>query len=210
VRRWYAISVAAAAIVGIAVGVFLHNELVGGAAQARGPVVPALHGQATWAPGARAAPGFVLRDQHGHRVTLGSLRGRSIALLFMDSLCKEACPLEGRMIAAAVRGVPAALRPQLVVVSVDPAGDTPRTIAIAAHKWRLPASVEWLLGTHKQLAKVWRDYQITVAATSGDVVHSTAVYLIDRHGDERAGFLLPFVPALVADDLRILGKNEGS
>ena len=209
-RRSYAISVAAAAIVGIAVGVLLHNELAGGAAQARAPVMPALHGQATWAPGARPAPGFVLRDQHGRRVTLRGLRGRSVALMFMDSLCKEACPLEGRMIAAAVRGVPAALRPQLVVVSVDPAGDTPRTVAIAAHKWRLPASVEWLLGTHKQLAKVWRDYQITVEATSGDVVHSTAVYLIDRHGDERAGFLLPFVPALVADDLRTLGQNEAS
>jgi len=36
--------------------------------------------------------------------------------------------------------------------------------------------------------------------SQGDIAHSTAVYLLDKRGYERAGFLMPFVPGLVADD----------
>jgi len=39
----------------------------------------------------------------------------------------------------------------------------------------------------------------------GDIAHSSAVYLIDKRGDERAGFLVPFAPAFVTRDLKVLG-----
>jgi len=205
-RRWYVVSVAAAAVAGVAIGVAFHGRLTG--SDAAGSVeVPKLNGQATWAAGSRAAPAFALRDQHGRRVTLASLRGRTLALTFLDSLCKQACPIEGQMRASAIRQVAPAARPRLVVVSVDPAGDTPRSIAHAERKWRLPAGTIWLLGTHGQLKPVWDASQITVDPVSGDIVHSTAVYLLDKRGYERAGFLMPFVPGLVADDFRVLGDE---
>jgi len=205
-RRWYAVSVAASAIVGIAIGVAFHARWTG-SADAEPVAVPTLHGQATWGAGRRAAPAFALRDQRGRRVTLVSLRGRTIALTFLDSLCKQACPIEGRMLASAIGQVGGAARPQLLVVSVDPGGDTPRSVGRAALKWKLPADTIWLLGTHAQLKPVWDAYQITVDPVSGDIVHSTAVYLLDKRGYERAGFLMPFVPGLVADDLRVLGAE---
>lgn len=205
-RRWYVISVSAAAVVGIAIGVAFHARLTGSAA-ATPPALPTLHGQATWSAGRRAAPAFALRDQHGRHVTLESLRGRTIALTFLDSLCKQACPIEGRMLASAIGQARGAARPQLVVVSVDPGGDTPRSVARAMRKWRLPAGTIWLLGTHAQLEPVWNGYQITVDPVSGDIVHSTAVYVVDKRGFERAGFLMPFVPAFVADDFRVLGAE---
>ena len=205
-RRWYAVSVATAAIVGIAIGVAFHARLASSSA-AGAVATPALHGQATWEAGRRAAPAFALRDQHGRRVTLASLRGRPIALTFLDSLCKSSCPIEGRMLAFAIGQVGGVPRPQLLVVSVDPGGDTPRSVAQAALKWRLPAGTIWLLGTRAQLKPVWDAYQITVEPVSGDIVHSTAVYLLDKGGYERAGFLMPFVPGLVADDLRVLGAE---
>lgn len=201
-RRWYVVSVGAAAVTGIAIGVALHGRLAGSAAAA-----PTLHGQATWAAGRRAAPAFTLRDQHGRRVTLASLRGRTVALAFFDSLCKQACPIEGQMLASALRQVAPAVRPRLVVVSVDPAGDTPQTVAHALRKWKLPAGTVWLLGTHGQLKPVWDAYQIAVLPVRGDIAHSTAVYLLDKRGYERAGFLMPFVPGLVADDFRVLGNE---
>ena len=204
-RRWYLLSVGAAAIVGVAVGVAWHTNVSGSAA--RLPMLPTLNGQATWRAGDRPAPGFVLHDQHGRQVSLQSLRGSTIALTFLDSLCKAACPVEGRMLAAAIRQVAPGSRPRLVVVSVNPAGDTPASVAKAAHKWTLPANTAWLLGTHAELARVWDAYQITVEPMSGEVVHSTAVYLIDKRGNERAGFLLPFIPGLVAGDLRKLAAE---
>jgi hypothetical protein len=39
---------------------------------------------------------------------------------------------------------------------------------------------------------------------SGDVSHSDAFYVIDRHGDERAGFISPFGPSFLAYDLKKL------
>src|ERR1017187_5985126 len=55
-----------------------------------------LDGQATWAPGARAAPAITtLRDQTGRLFSLASLRGRVVAIVFFDSYCHQECPLEG-------------------------------------------------------------------------------------------------------------------
>lgn len=203
-RRWYVASVGSAAVVGVLLGLLLHGRLTDRAAIAEPLSVSQLHGQATWQPGSRPAPPFTLRDQRGDRISLGSLRSWPVVLTFMDSRCQEACPVEGRLLGAALRQVPPALRPRLVVVSVNPAGDTPASIRAAIGRWHLPPETTWLMGSRSELERVWDAYRITVDPVSGDVVHSTALYLIDRHGDERAGFLLPFVPALVADDLRVL------
>lgn len=205
-RRWYALSVAAAACVGIAIGVEFHARLLGSAGAER-VALPALHGQATWAAGRRVAPAFALRDQRGRRVSLAAFHGRTVVLTFLDSRCKSACPIEGRMLASAMRQVGGAGQPQLLVVSVDPAGDTRGSVERALRKWGLPAGTSWLLGTHARLKPVWDAYKITVEPVSGDIVHSTAVYLLDKRGYERAGFLMPFVPALVGDDLRVLGRE---
>jgi len=204
VRRLYVVSVAAAAIVGIGVGVVMHGVFAGGPARAGAPALPELHGQATWGAGKVPAPLFGLRDQHGRRVALADLRGHPVVIAFMDSLCRGACPLEARELAVAIRSLPAAARPRLLVVSVDLA-DTPATVARAARRWRLPRGFEWLLGSRAELAPVWRAYRIEVhPLPNGDVAHSDAFYVIDRNGDERAGFLTPFLPGLLARDLRVL------
>jgi protein SCO1/2 len=204
VARLSALAVAAAAIVGVTAGVALHNAFGTRAAQA-GPSLPALHGQATWRSGEAPAPLFALRDQHGRVVRLAGYRGRTVVLAFMDSLCTSECPIESRLLAAAIRRLPRRERPQLIVVSVDLA-DSPRSVAAAARKWGLPKGFEWLLGTHAQLAPVWRAYRIYVKAGKGDIVHSDAFYVVDRRGDERAGFLAPFAPGLLRLDLHRLAS----
>jgi cytochrome oxidase Cu insertion factor (SCO1/SenC/PrrC family) len=65
------------------------------------------------------------------------------------------------------------------------------------------------MGSHAQLARVWRAYHIAVAPPrDGDIAHTEALYLIDRRGDERAGFLYPFARRFVTGDLRTLA-GEG-
>jgi protein SCO1 len=75
-------------------------------------------------------------------------------------------------------------------------------VTTALRKWHLPGTASWLLGSRAQLRPVWRAYRIVVQAVAGDIVHSTALYVIDRRGDERAGLLLPFAPGDLAADLR--------
>jgi cytochrome oxidase Cu insertion factor (SCO1/SenC/PrrC family) len=165
-----------------------------------------LRGEATWAPGRRPAPAITLPDQSGRPFTLASLRGRTVAIAFFDSHCHQACPLEGRALAAAERALPAAHRPVLVVVSVNPL-DTPASTRRAMRAWGLAGltSWHWLRGDHRALAPVWRSYRIFVAPpANGDIAHTEAIYLLDRRGDERSAYLYPFLPAAVGGDLRAL------
>ena len=43
---------------------------------------------------------------------------------------------------------------------------------------------------------------------AGDIVHTQALYLLDRRGDERSGYLYPYVPVRVAHDLRVLAQGR--
>jgi cytochrome oxidase Cu insertion factor (SCO1/SenC/PrrC family) len=197
---------AAAAAAGIGAGVGLHIAL-GSAATPQRIAVPALHGQAVWDAGRRAAPTFALRDQKGDRVSLAAERGRTVLLAFMDPLCKQECPLEGRALAAAERQVAPAQRPVLLIVSVNPKA-TAADAKSASRRWDIAGSWHWLLGGRAQLTQVWRAYDITVIPEAGDIVHSTAVYVIDRRGFERVGLIAPFLPPFLADDLRALAHES--
>lgn len=189
-----------------AVGIGGYLRLIGPSPSPAGTGVAALRGQATWAAGARPAPAITaLRDQSGRRFSLATLRGRPVAIEFWDSRCTQECPLAGRALAAAERSVPRAQRPVLVVVSVNPL-DTPASARAAIRTWGLAgvAPWHWLRGDHAQLAPVWRAYRIYVAPEAGDINHTEALYLLDRHGDERSGYLYPYIPARVAHDMRTL------
>jgi cytochrome oxidase Cu insertion factor (SCO1/SenC/PrrC family) len=204
---------AIAALVGLGVGAAAHLLLAGRSAPAAATTAGhgSLRGMATWAGGARPAPAITdLRDQTGARFTLSSLRGRSVAIEFFDSHCKAECPLAGRTLAAAERSLPAAQRPVLVVVSVNPQ-DTPASVRAAVRSWGLAglAPWHWLMGSHARLAPVWRAYHIFVKPTRGDISHTEALYLLDRRGNERSGYLFPYLPASVTDDMRVLAGRTG-
>lgn len=166
---------------------------------------------AVWKAGVRPAPNITtLRDQSGRRFSLTSLHGHTVVMEFFDSHCHQECPLAGRALAAAEQSVPRADRPVLVVVSVNPK-DTPASARRAAREWGLAgvAPWHWLMGTHQLLSAVWQKYRIYVQPQKGDISHTEALYLIDRHGDERAGFLYPYEPPSVAHDLKVLATSHG-
>ena len=212
---WIAASLFVAVILGVGVGFGVHR-LTAGSAAAPATVSTrfGMHGEAAWPEGARAAPMIdTLRDQTGHLFSLTSLRGRTVAIVFFDSHCNQECPLEGRELAAAERSLPAARRPVLVAVSVNPL-DTRASAARAARAWGL-ASVapwHWLMGTRKQLAPVWAAYREYVSPhpVNGDIEHTELVYLVDRRGYMRSGYLYPFVSGYVRSDLQTLARGRAA
>jgi cytochrome oxidase Cu insertion factor (SCO1/SenC/PrrC family) len=134
-----------------------------------------------------------------------------VAIEFWDSHCNQECPLAGRALAAAERSLPQAQRPVLVVVSVNPL-DTPASSRAAIRRWNLQGGApwHWLMGTHSHLASVWKAYRIAVVPGKTDIGHTEALYLLDRHGDERSGYLYPYIPARVAHDMRTLARAPGA
>jgi cytochrome oxidase Cu insertion factor (SCO1/SenC/PrrC family) len=165
-----------------------------------------LQAQATWAAGTKPAPGLALRDEAGARVSLRSLRGRVVLLTFLDSKCRRECPLEGRVLGDALHDL-GSTDAVAVVVSVDPWGDTAASALVFAERAHWSGDWHWLLGKRAALAPVWRAYHIAVKRTPGDILHSTALYLIDPHGDLRAAYLFPFSARSVSQDVRQLANQ---
>jgi cytochrome oxidase Cu insertion factor (SCO1/SenC/PrrC family) len=207
--RTATLAILLSATIGVAVGVGIHLLGAGGNARSR-ETLSGLRGQATWPAGARPAPDFALPDQNGLRTSPASLRGQNVVLAFLGSRCRRACAREPRSLGTALRLLPRSARPVLVVVSVDPRHDTPRSARAAVRRLGLTAAASWhwLLGSRTELAPVWRSYRIAVHRASGHVASTPAVYLIDRRGFERAGLLWPFPPAWPAGDLRILAHES--
>jgi cytochrome oxidase Cu insertion factor (SCO1/SenC/PrrC family) len=216
-RRRAAIESALLALVvaGIALAALLALSPDSNGAAANGPNAPGTPAGLRWTLPNTPAPAVRLPDQDGRMTTLAALRGRPVLLTFLDSRCTNLCPIEGSQLAAVQRRLPAAQRPQLVVVSVNPA-DTRASVArfVREAGWTRPW--RWLLGSRTTLAPVWRAYHIgvrmrhgqavqtgdTTIRVGGDVVHTIALYVIDPEGQERYGYLPPFRPAAVAAAVR--------
>lgn len=193
---------AVAVTVVFAVGFVTH-----GSSASRGGSSVRLHGDAVWAAGARHAPPVRLRDQRGQVVSLADLRGRVLLVTFMDSHCTTECPVEGHQLAVVQRAFPPRSRPEIIVVSVNPA-DTPRSARRFARRRGWHGPWRWLMGSSIQLGRVWSAYGIEVDPTSHDIIHSAALYIVDRRGDERSGYVAPFLPKLVMADVGALERSD--
>ncbi|MGH2971588.1 MAG: SCO family protein [Gaiellaceae bacterium] len=166
--------------------------------------MPILGGPAsTWSAGARKAPDFRLTDQNGKAVSLAAYRGRVVVLTFLDPLCRNYCPIEAARLGDVVRSLPAGARPAILSVSVNVFGNAHRYLVQDVRKWRVGSTFRWGVGTPKQLAAVWKHYDIGVldekkkiaGVVVHNIVHTEAAYVVDVNGFERALFLWPFTAA---------------
>jgi protein SCO1 len=189
--------VALAALTGTLIGVTVPRLL------AKSPP-PSLTGGLIINPHSVPAPAFTLRDQRGAMVSLPDLRGRVVALTFLDTQCLQLCPLQASLLGS-VQGDLGPRAPfSVVVVSVRPEADTPANIATFANTHGLKDGFYWLTGPRPQLAQVWNSYGVGVLIANGDLAHSSVIYLIDRSGYERVGFADVPQAAAVEGDVRIL------
>ena len=188
--------VALAAVTGTLVGLTVPRLL------AKAPP-PALSGGVIINPHV-PAPSFTLRDQRGGMVSPSDLRGRVIALTFLDTQCQQLCPLQASLLGTVQSDLGSSAPFSVVVVSVHPEADNPASIATFASAHGLKAGFYWLTGPRPQLASVWDSYGVGVQVANGDLTHSSIIYLIDRTGDERVAFADVPEAASVEGDVRYL------
>lgn len=167
---------------------------------------------ATWAAGARPAPGFTLRDQQGKPVSIAQFHGKPVIVTFIDPLCRNFCPLEAKQLNLVVKSLPADARPAVVAVSVNVYGNARANLLQDVAHWQLGSEWRWGVGSPAQLARVWKNYGVGVLVTTKkikgvtvhDVTHTEGAYLIDGTGHERALFLWPYTAADVSHALKSL------
>ena len=191
--------VALAAVTGVAVGIIAPKLL-------ERPAPPTLVGDIVLNPPV-AAPNFTLQDQNGSSVSLTQLRGRVIALTFLDTQCLSLCRLQASLIGGVQADLGGSVPLTVVVISVRPEVDTPAAIATFADAHNLREPYLWLNGAKSQLAGVWGSYGITVQPTAGDLAHSSVIYLLDKRGNERVEFADVPDPTWLESDVRLLAKS---
>ncbi len=191
---------AAAVIVGGTVGGLLSTRGSSSTSRAsyRGSTPPA---------GVRA-PDFALRSYRGPLVRMRELRGNVVLVTFLDTACREKCPIIAAEIGAAIPLLTPAERGDVaaLAISVLPQVDTPSRIERFLRQRHARGALDWLIGPVSDLPKVWKAFAIVAAANTGSAdVHSAGVRIFDRRGfwvsSLHAG--LDLTPANLAHDIRV-------
>jgi cytochrome oxidase Cu insertion factor (SCO1/SenC/PrrC family) len=174
------------------VGVVLLGALPMAAAATNGSADPVLSQAINGSPGATDAPtpGFSLTDQHGQTVSLHDLRGKVVALTFLDPVCTSDCPL----MAQEFRDADTMLGPQwrrveLVAIDANPVDTAPAFLRAFDTQEHLDQVGNWqyLTAALPALQSVWNDFGVQVALEPGGamVAHSEVAYVIDARGRTR-------------------------
>jgi cytochrome oxidase Cu insertion factor (SCO1/SenC/PrrC family) len=205
VRRGLVIAIAAAVAVAVAVPVtILAVSRPAGLPQVRGSQPPAR----------LELPRFSLRDQDGRLVSAGDLAGKAALVTFLDTKCRESCPIIGEQIRQGL----ARLSPEdrastvAVAISVQPDVDTPSSVRAFLRRHRVQGSLLYLTGTEGQLRPVWNAFQVLPALDTGSSdIHSAPVRIYDRGGTWISTLAAgaDLTPANLAHDVGVALKTGG-
>lgn len=162
------------------------------------------------------AAGFSGTDQDGRPYTfVPGQDGRVTALFFGFTHCPNICPLTLAYLDKVKAALPAGERDrfQTVLVSVDPARDTPERLKAYVEYF---GKAEGIRIPEPALARVASDYgvgyqRVEVRGADYQMNHTTATYLIDASGKLRVLWdytQLPQVDRVVADVQQVLETSQ--
>jgi len=136
------------------------------------------------------APNFSLVDQYGKPVTLSSLRGRTLAVTFLDPVCTSDCPVIAQefRVADSMLGGDAS-RVAMVAIVANPVYRSVEYTTAFDRQEDLSKIPNWyfLTGTTAQLEKAWKSFgaEVLVEPAGAMVDHSEFALVIDERGDIR-------------------------
>jgi protein SCO1 len=153
----------------------------------------AAHGEEQRLPTIGAAPDFALTSQDGAEVTLGSLRGKVVAVAFIYTSCPDVCPMLTDKMARVQDALGADFGAKVAFLSIttDPEHDTPEVLKGYAEAFDANlAGWSFLTGEPAAVHDVAHRYGVAVVkAADGQVDHTLLTTLIDRQGTMRVQYL---------------------
>ncbi|MFC4298755.1 MAG: SCO family protein [Castellaniella sp.] len=148
-------------------------------------------------------------DTTGRQRTLADYRGKVLMVFFGYTQCPDVCPTAMAQASQVMELLGDKARDvRVLMVSVDPARDTPDVLA--AYVQAFDPSFIGLTGTPEQLDKTARSFKAFYAKEAGPspdhyaMNHSSAFYLLDREGEARALLGPSLTPEDMAHDIKLL------
>ena len=190
---------------------------VGGAIGCGGSDSSSTTTNASFAGGAvkppQPAPPLKLDNSLGEPVDIADYRGKAVLVTFIYDHCPDVCPLiVGNLHAAQNELGGEADKLQIIAVSVDPKGDTPKTVKAFLEDHQMTGRMQYLIGSRPQLEKAWNQWDI-VAKDSPKrldpdaVEHSALVYGISASGEMTTIYPANFKPKQIVHDVPILASS---
>ncbi len=163
-------------------------------------------------PAARALAPYKLNASDGSAITPETMKGHWTLVFLGFTRCPDVCPTTLQtlgQVGKAWATIPAAMRPRVLFVSVDPDRDTPQHVGEYAHYFgkdilAATADEKTLAAFARSLGMVY----VKVPTTGSDytIDHSASVSVLDPDGAMAGLIRPPFDPAAIGADLATLSR----
>lgn len=159
----------------------------------------------------RQAPPLQLHNSLGQLVNIDSYRGKAVLVTFVYTHCPDVCPLIVSNLhnAQHLLGKEAS-KAVVIAVSVDPKGDTPKTVAHFLTEHEQTGKMQYLIGDTKELAAAWKAWGVGAERDAGSpdlIEHSGLVYGITGSGKRLTIYSANFKPSEIAHDVPLLAEE---
>jgi protein SCO1/2 len=160
----------------------------------------------------RTAPPLALRNYLGKPVDIASYRGKAVLVTFIYTHCPDVCPLitSNLRVAQNLMGKATAAKTQIIAVSVDPRGDTPKTVTAFLAHHEMTGRMQYLLGSARELGAVWKAWGVGSErdAKNPDLVeHSGLIYGVTGSGKRLTIYAANFQPSDIVHDVPLLAAR---
>jgi len=161
---------------------------------------------------AKPTPPLSLRNYLGEVVNINQYRGRAVLVTFLYTHCPDVCPIitSNLRVAQNLMGAAVAAKAQVIAVSVDPRGDTPKAVAAFLARHEMTGRMKYLIGSAQQLGQVWKAWGV---GSERDVQqpelvnHSGLIYGVSASGKMTTIYPANFLPAEIGHDVPLLAST---
>jgi protein SCO1 len=156
-------------------------------------------------------PPLALKNSLGQPVNIDSYSGKAVLVTFIYDHCPDVCPIiVGNLHTAQKELGPEASKLQIIAVSVDPKGDTPKTVKAFLAQHQMTGKMQYLIGSRPQLERTWKAWGIAakVPKSNPDLVeHSAEIFGISGSGKITTLYPANFKPAEIVNDVPLLASS---
>ena len=108
----------------------------------------------------RPAPPLSLKDASGRRYTLNKRHGHFVLVTFLYTHCPDVCPLVASSLNTVLRTIGPKAGVEVAALSVDPKGDTARSVRAYAKRMHLLPTFHYLIGSRAELEPAWAAWNV--------------------------------------------------
>ncbi len=160
---------------------------------------------------AKPAPALELHNYLGQPVNIDSYRGKAVLVTFLYTNCPDICPLITSNLRVALNelGPERAARVQVIAVSVDPRGDTPKAVAAFLARHGMTGRMQYLIGSREELAHVWQAWGVGSERDAQQpqfINHTGIIYGVTASGKRLTVYASSFQPSEIAHDVPELAE----